>query len=240
MLFPIGLSIVGARRPARHRSPDAVRRFAIEHDAGDVVRRVGRRHGDAGRHAAEPDRHGPHRAARRRAGELPRLDAARRAAGPGDVRAPPRLVRLVGRPRPAHRSRRPGAGPRGAGPGSGRGRAASATSSSAFAVAVFLWIAPGLAAIVGQDGSRAMQAFATSVPEASPRSSARCCCSCCRSTGGQRRFTLTWDQAAGIDWGIILLYGGGLALGDLAFETGLAGARLGADVGGCRRTRNWR
>ena len=54
----------------------------------------------------------------------------------------------------------------------------------AFAVAVFLWVAPGLAAIVGQDGSRAMQAFATSVPEASPRSSAPCCCSCCRSTGG--------------------------------------------------------
>lgn len=39
----------------------------------------------------------------------------------------------------------------------------------------------------------------------------------------QRRFTLTWQQAAGIDWGIILLYGGGLALRDLAFHTGLAG-----------------
>jgi sodium-dependent dicarboxylate transporter 2/3/5 len=48
---------------------------------------------------------------------------------------------------------------------------------AAFAVAVFLWVAPGLAAIVGQDGSRAMQVLASSVPEASPPSSAPCCCS---------------------------------------------------------------
>jgi sodium-dependent dicarboxylate transporter 2/3/5 len=39
-----------------------------------------------------------------------------------------------------------------------------------------------------------------------------------------RRFTLTWDEAVRIDWGIVLLYGGGLALGDLAFSTGLARA----------------
>jgi sodium-dependent dicarboxylate transporter 2/3/5 len=39
-----------------------------------------------------------------------------------------------------------------------------------------------------------------------------------------RRFTLTWDQAVRIDWGIVLLYGGGLAIGTLAFSTGLADA----------------
>jgi sodium-dependent dicarboxylate transporter 2/3/5 len=39
-----------------------------------------------------------------------------------------------------------------------------------------------------------------------------------------RRFTLTWEEAVRIDWGIVLLYGGGLALGDLAFSTGLARA----------------
>ena len=38
----------------------------------------------------------------------------------------------------------------------------------------------------------------------------------------QRRFTLAWDDAARIDWGIILLFGGGLAMGELAFSTGLA------------------
>ena len=40
----------------------------------------------------------------------------------------------------------------------------------------------------------------------------------------ERRFTLTWDEAAKIDWGITLLYGGGLALGEMTFSTGLAQA----------------
>ncbi len=40
----------------------------------------------------------------------------------------------------------------------------------------------------------------------------------------ERRFTLTWDEAVKIDWGITLLYGGGLALGEMAFSTGLAQA----------------
>jgi sodium-dependent dicarboxylate transporter 2/3/5 len=39
-----------------------------------------------------------------------------------------------------------------------------------------------------------------------------------------RRFTLTWEEAAHIDWGIVLLFGGGLAIGELAFSTGLAEA----------------
>ena len=56
----------------------------------------------------------------------------------------------------------------------------------------------------------------------------------------QRRFTLTWDQAASIDWGIVLLYGGGLAMGELAFATGLAGWHGPAMTRGCRRTRSWR
>jgi solute carrier family 13 (sodium-dependent dicarboxylate transporter), member 2/3/5 len=38
----------------------------------------------------------------------------------------------------------------------------------------------------------------------------------------QREFTLSWNEAKGIDWGTILLFGGGLALGDLMFSTGLA------------------
>jgi sodium-dependent dicarboxylate transporter 2/3/5 len=40
--------------------------------------------------------------------------------------------------------------------------------------------------------------------------------------GGPGRRALTWDEAVGIDWGVILLYGGGFALGVLSFSTGLA------------------
>jgi sodium-dependent dicarboxylate transporter 2/3/5 len=41
--------------------------------------------------------------------------------------------------------------------------------------------------------------------------------------GGRRRAALEWSEAR-IDWGIILLYGGGMALGTLCFSTGLAAA----------------
>ena len=39
-----------------------------------------------------------------------------------------------------------------------------------------------------------------------------------------RRSTLRWEEAVRIDWGIVLLFGGGLAMGELAFSTGLAEA----------------
>lgn len=38
----------------------------------------------------------------------------------------------------------------------------------------------------------------------------------------ERRFTMDWQEANKIDWGTILLFGGGLSLGALMFSTGLA------------------
>jgi solute carrier family 13 (sodium-dependent dicarboxylate transporter), member 2/3/5 len=38
----------------------------------------------------------------------------------------------------------------------------------------------------------------------------------------RRRFTLNWNQASQIDWGTVILFGGGLVLGSLLSETGLA------------------
>jgi sodium-dependent dicarboxylate transporter 2/3/5 len=38
------------------------------------------------------------------------------------------------------------------------------------------------------------------------------------------RFTLSWKEAAEIDWGTILLFGAGLSLGRLMFDTGVAEA----------------
>jgi sodium-dependent dicarboxylate transporter 2/3/5 len=92
----------------------------------------------------------------------------------------------------------------------------------AFAVAVCLWVAPGVAAIVGQAGSGLVETLAVSVPESAAALIGALLLFLLPIDWRQRRFTLTWDQASGIDWGIILLYGGGLALGDLAFSTGLA------------------
>lgn len=41
---------------------------------------------------------------------------------------------------------------------------------------------------------------------------------------GARRFTLEWRDATRIEWGTLLLFGGGLALGGALFRTGLAAA----------------
>ena len=40
----------------------------------------------------------------------------------------------------------------------------------------------------------------------------------------RHEFTLPWGEAVKIDWWIVFLYGGGIALGTLAFQTGLAEA----------------
>ena len=44
-----------------------------------------------------------------------------------------------------------------------------------------------------------------------------------REPGGRTPRALVWNQTR-IDWDIVLLYGGGLALGELFFSTGLAAA----------------
>ena len=94
----------------------------------------------------------------------------------------------------------------------------------AFGVTVLLWIAPGLLAIVGQSDSALRRGLQASVPESVAAMLGATLLFLLPVTGRKRRFTLTWDQAAHIEWGIVLLYGGGLALGDLAFTTGLAKA----------------
>ena len=38
----------------------------------------------------------------------------------------------------------------------------------------------------------------------------------------RRKFTLNWNEAARIDWGTVLLFGGGIVLGAMLSETGLA------------------
>ena len=94
----------------------------------------------------------------------------------------------------------------------------------AFATTVLLWIAPGIFAIVGADRSAFAQGYAAAVPESVAAIFGALLLFVLPVDWPARRFTLTWDEAARIDWGIVLLYGGGLALGELAFATGLATA----------------
>ncbi|HXH05227.1 MAG TPA: DASS family sodium-coupled anion symporter [Vicinamibacterales bacterium] len=101
----------------------------------------------------------------------------------------------------------------------------------AFGITVTLWVIPGLFAVVGAADSAAARAYAAAVPEAVAALIGAILLFLLPVNWRARRFTLSWDEAAGIDWGIILVFGGGLAMGELAFETGLARA-LGDAVAG--------
>ena len=94
----------------------------------------------------------------------------------------------------------------------------------AFAITILLWIAPGIMAIIGADQSAFARAYAAQMPEGVAAMIGACLLFVLPVNWHERRFTLTWDEAAKIDWGITLLYGGGLALGEMAFSTGLAQA----------------
>jgi sodium-dependent dicarboxylate transporter 2/3/5 len=94
----------------------------------------------------------------------------------------------------------------------------------AFGVTILLWIAPGLFAIVGLDDSALARGYAARMPEGVAAMVGASLLFILPVDWRERRFTLTWDEAVKIDWGIALLYGGGLALGEMTFSTGLAQA----------------
>jgi sodium-dependent dicarboxylate transporter 2/3/5 len=92
----------------------------------------------------------------------------------------------------------------------------------AFGLTVFFWVLPGGVAIVAGQHSELYQWLKAHLPE-----------SVAALLGSLLLFflpirwrpwepTLTWKAAQRIDWGTILLFGGGLALGDMMFDTGLA------------------
>jgi sodium-dependent dicarboxylate transporter 2/3/5 len=94
----------------------------------------------------------------------------------------------------------------------------------AFAVTVVLWTFPGVLAVAGLSEAPIARAYMTSMPEGVAAMLGAILLFVLPVHWAARRFTITWEEAARIDWGIVLLYGGGLAMGDLAFSTGLATA----------------
>jgi sodium-dependent dicarboxylate transporter 2/3/5 len=94
----------------------------------------------------------------------------------------------------------------------------------AFGVAVILWIAPGFLALVGGTQSKATLFYNSHFPEAVAALAAAFLLFVLPVDWKNRKFTLTWKQARRIDWGTLLLFGGGITLGDQMFQTGLADA----------------
>ena len=94
----------------------------------------------------------------------------------------------------------------------------------AFGLTVCLWLLPGVLAIVGAGQHPFSQWIARAFPESIAAMIGALLLFVLPVSWRARRFTLTWDEAVRIDWGIVLLFGGGLAMGELAFSTGLAEA----------------
>ncbi len=92
----------------------------------------------------------------------------------------------------------------------------------AFCLTAALWITPGLVALVAGETAPLYREMGARVPESAAALLGALLLFLLPAAKGER--AMTWEQAARIDWGVILRYGGGFALGVLSFQTGLAEA----------------
>jgi solute carrier family 13 (sodium-dependent dicarboxylate transporter), member 2/3/5 len=91
-----------------------------------------------------------------------------------------------------------------------------------FGLAVFFWILPGIVGIIFGDESTAYGLVYDRINEGVVAVVAAGLLFILPINWSERRFTLNWNEAVKIDWGTILLFGSGIALGTLLSETGLA------------------
>ena len=91
-----------------------------------------------------------------------------------------------------------------------------------FFVAVTLWMLPGLSALIFGDESTIYGVLYSRLDEGTVAIVAAALLFILPVNWAERRFTLNWNEAARIDWGTIILFGCGIALGTLLSETGLA------------------
>lgn len=100
----------------------------------------------------------------------------------------------------------------------------------AFFVAVALWVMPGVLALIpGDPAAQLAKTYERVMPEGIVAVIAASLLFVLPVNLKKQEFTITWAQAAKIDWGTILLFGGGIALGKLAFSSGLA-AHMGTGI----------
>ena len=101
----------------------------------------------------------------------------------------------------------------------------------AFSVTIFFWVLPGLVALFAGQDAPLYHSLSTRLPEGVVSLCGAGLLFVLPTNFRRYEFTLPWQEAVKIDWWIVFLYGGGIALGTLAFKTGLADA-LGAALTG--------
>lgn len=100
-----------------------------------------------------------------------------------------------------------------------------------FLIAVALWILPGIVGLIAGETSAAYEAVRGRFDEGIVALVAASLLFLLPTDRRLRGFTLNWRQAVSIDWGTVILFGGGIAFGSLLSSTGLA-ALIGEGLAG--------
>lgn len=91
-----------------------------------------------------------------------------------------------------------------------------------FAITVTMWVVPGLVAAVLGSSHPTAALLSRHLPESAAAVIGGSLLFLLPGHREPRRPVLGWAQAANIDWGTLMLFGGGLSLGGAMFRTGLA------------------
>lgn len=95
-------------------------------------------------------------------------------------------------------------------------------SMLAFLVTVVLWLIPGALAVLYGTDAPISKAYGKYLPEGVVALIGASLLFLLPVNWREREFTISWSQATKIDWGTLLLFGGGITLGNLMFELKLA------------------
>jgi sodium-dependent dicarboxylate transporter 2/3/5 len=104
----------------------------------------------------------------------------------------------------------------------GKWRPGEKNAVIAFCITVALWITPGVLAVMYGSDAPISKAYAKFMPEGVAALIGAGLLFLLPVNWKEREFTISWKQATKIDWGTLLLFGGGITLGNLMFETKLA------------------
>lgn len=123
--------------------------------------------------------------------------------------------------------------------GLGRWTRAQKNTMIGFVIAVVLWVTPGVLNIILGNGHDVLKAYNRLFPEAIAAMLGALVLFFLpgnKSSDGERTTVITWKQAVeGVEWGTLLLFGGGLAMGGMMYSTGLSawiGDQIVAMMGG--------
>jgi sodium-dependent dicarboxylate transporter 2/3/5 len=94
----------------------------------------------------------------------------------------------------------------------------------AFLITVILWIIPGILAVLYGTTAPISKAYNHYMPEGVAALVGAALLFLLPVNWREREFTISWGQATKIDWGTLLLFGGGITLGNLMFDLKLAEA----------------